>query len=74
MKKKISVAALIMSGCVMMVFAATKADPCTEKHKSCSDSCAITQSQALLRGVDSAGDAVAVAADPDRSRTPGVSR
>jgi hypothetical protein len=51
-KKKISVAALIMSGCVMMVFAATKADPCTEKHKSCTDSCAITQSQSQRRGVD----------------------
>ena len=52
MKKKISVAALIMSGCVMMVFAATTADPCTEKHKSCTDSCGITQSQAQRRGVD----------------------
>jgi hypothetical protein len=36
----------------MMVFAATTADPCTEKHKSCTNSCAITQSQALRRGVD----------------------
>ena len=52
MKKQISVAALIMSGCVMMIFAATTADPCTEKHKSCTDSCAITQSQSLRRGVD----------------------
>jgi len=51
-KKKISVAALIMSGCVMMMFAATKADPCTEKQKSCADSCAIAQSQSLRRGVD----------------------
>jgi hypothetical protein len=51
-KKQISVAALIMSGCVMMIFAATTADPCTEKHKSCTDSCGITQSQSLRRGVD----------------------
>jgi hypothetical protein len=51
-KKKISVAALIMSGCGMMVFAATTADPCTEKHKSCTESCLNTQSQSLARGVD----------------------
>ena len=36
----------------MAMFAATTADPCAEKHKSCSDSCATTQSQALRRGVD----------------------
>ena len=42
----------MLSGCVMMMFAATKPDPCTEKYKSCSDSCANTQSQALRRGVD----------------------
>jgi hypothetical protein len=41
-----------MSGCVMMVFAATTADPCTEKHKGCTDSCANAQSQSLRRGVD----------------------
>ena len=41
-----------MSGCVMMMFAAPTADPCTEKHKSCTDSCGTTQSQALRRGVD----------------------
>ena len=52
MKKQISMAALIMSGCVMMIFAATTADPCTEKHKGCTDSCGITQSQSLRRGVD----------------------
>lgn len=52
MKKKISVAALIMSGCVMMLFAAAPADPCADKHKACTDSCAITQSQALGRQVD----------------------
>ena len=52
MKKQISVAALVMSGCGMMIFAATKADPCTEKHKACTDSCANTQSQSLRRGVD----------------------
>ena len=46
------VAALMMSGCVMMVFAATKSDPCAEKYKTCSDSCAHTQSQSQLRGVD----------------------
>jgi hypothetical protein len=51
-KKKISVVALITSGCVMMMFAATKADPCTEKQKSCTNSCGITQSQSLRRGVD----------------------
>lgn len=42
----------MMSGSVMMMFAATKADPCTEKHKSCTDSCANVQSQAQRRGVD----------------------
>ena len=52
MKKKISVAALMMSGCAMMMFAAAPADPCTDKHKSCTDSCAIHQSQSLRRGVD----------------------
>jgi hypothetical protein len=36
----------------MMVFAAVPADPCTEKHKSCTNSCAITQSQSQRRGVD----------------------
>lgn len=36
----------------MMVLAATTADPCTEKHKSCTDSCANVQSQSLRRGVD----------------------
>jgi len=41
-----------MSGCVMMMFAATKADPCAEKYKSCTDSCANDQSKSLLRGVD----------------------
>ena len=46
------VAALTMSGCVMAMFGATKADPCTEKHKSCTDSCGFAQSQSLLRGVD----------------------
>jgi hypothetical protein len=35
-----------------MIFAATKADPCAEKYKSCTDSCAIVQSQSLRRGVD----------------------
>lgn len=52
MKTKITVAALILGGCAMMMFAATKADPCTEKHKSCTDTCGITQSQSLRRGVD----------------------
>jgi hypothetical protein len=51
-KKQICGTALILSGWVMMMFAAAKADPCTEKHKSCTDSCAITQSQSLRRGVD----------------------
>jgi hypothetical protein len=55
-KKQISVAALIMSGCAMMVFAATKADPkadpCAEKYKSCTGSCSIVQGQSLARGVD----------------------
>jgi hypothetical protein len=51
-KTKISAVMLIMSGCVVMIFAATTADPCTEKHKGCTDSCAIVQSQSLRRGVD----------------------
>lgn len=41
-----------MSGCVMMMFAAAPADPCAEKHKGCTDACAITQSQSQRRGVD----------------------
>jgi hypothetical protein len=37
----------------VMMFAATKtSDPCAEKYKSCTDSCAVTQSRSLLRGVD----------------------
>ena len=52
MKTKMSVAALIMSAGVMMMFAATKADPCAEKYKSCTDSCRNTESQSLRRGVD----------------------
>lgn len=36
----------------MMILAATPADPCLEKHKGCADSCAITQSQCIRRGVD----------------------
>ena len=42
----------MMSGCVMMVFAATTADPCAEKYKSCTDSCANTKAQSMARGVD----------------------
>ena len=42
----------MFSGGVMMMFAATKSDPCAEKYKSCTDSCATTQSQSLRRGVD----------------------
>ena len=41
-----------MSGCVMMMFAAAPADPCADKHKSCTESCGLTQSQSLRRGVD----------------------
>ncbi|MEY2528531.1 MAG: hypothetical protein QOJ05_621 [Verrucomicrobiota bacterium] len=41
-----------MSGCVMIMFAAAPADPCAEKHKSCTDSCSIAQGQALRRGID----------------------
>ena len=53
MKKKISVAALLVSGGVMMMFAAAPAaDPCADKHKSCTDACSLTQSQSLRRGID----------------------
>ena len=51
-KTKICLAALMLSGGVMIMFAATKADPCAEKYKSCTDSCAIAESQAQRRGVD----------------------
>ena len=51
-KRKISVAALVLSGSAMMMFAATKTDSCAEKHKSCSESCANAQSQSMRRGVD----------------------
>jgi len=36
----------------MMIFAATPADPCAEKQKSCTESCANVESQSLRRGVD----------------------
>jgi hypothetical protein len=36
----------------MMMFAATKADPCAEKYKSCTDSCSVVRSQSERRGVD----------------------
>ena len=42
----------MISGCAMMMFAATKVDPCAEKYKSCTDSCTNTESQSLRRGVD----------------------
>jgi hypothetical protein len=41
-----------MSGGIMVMFAATKADPCAEKYKSCTDSCGFAQSRSLLRGID----------------------
>ena len=43
---------LVMSGCVVMLAAEPKTDPCADKHKSCTDSCSLTQSQSLRRGVD----------------------
>ena len=49
MKTKICAAALIMSGCVMMVFAA-KVETCAEKYKSCTDSCMNAKSQCRARG------------------------
>ena len=52
MKTKIAAVMLAMSGCVMMIFAAPPADPCTEKQKSCIDSCATVQAQSQRRGVD----------------------
>jgi hypothetical protein len=51
-KKQISVAVLLVGAGVMMMCAATPADPCAEKHKGCTDACGITQSQSLRRGVD----------------------
>jgi hypothetical protein len=36
----------------MMMFAATKAEPCAEKYKSCTQECSIVQSQSDRRGVD----------------------
>lgn len=50
-KTKICAAVLIMSGCGMMMFAA-KPDPCTEKHKSCTDSCLNAKAQCRARGAD----------------------
>jgi hypothetical protein len=50
-KTKICAAALIMSGCVMMVFAA-KDDPCTEKYNSCTDSCVHVQAGCKARGAE----------------------
>ena len=52
MKTKICVATLMISGSVVMMFAAAKADPCAEKYKSCTDACGVTESQSLRRGVD----------------------
>jgi hypothetical protein len=50
-KTKICAAALIMSGCVMMVFAA-KVDPCTEKYNSCTDSCLHAKAGCRARGAE----------------------
>jgi hypothetical protein len=52
-KTKLCAAALGMSGCVMMMFAA-KDDPCAEKYKTCTDSCMNAKAQARARQVDEA--------------------
>ena len=51
MKTKICAAALIMSGCVMMVFGA-KVDSCAEKFKSCTESCMHIQAGCRARGAE----------------------
>ena len=50
-KTKICAAGLIMSGCVMMVFAA-KVDSCAEKYKSCTESCMNVKAQCRARGAN----------------------
>lgn len=51
MKTKICAAVLVMSGCVMMMFAA-KVDPCTEKYTACSITCGHAKASCRARQVD----------------------
>lgn len=50
MKRKIFVALLALSSGLMMVFAATTVDKCTEKFKSDKESCASVQAQCKAHG------------------------
>jgi hypothetical protein len=50
MKRKICVALLALSSGLMMVFAATSVDKCTEKFNSCKESCSSGQAQCKARG------------------------
>jgi hypothetical protein len=50
MKRKICFTILVLSGCLMMVFAAGKVDPCTEKYNSCIEICGNQKAQAIARG------------------------
>jgi hypothetical protein len=50
MKRKICVTLLALSSGLMMVFAVTNADKCTEKFESCKESCASGQAMCKARG------------------------
>ncbi len=50
MKRKICMALLALSSGLMMVFAATNVDKCTEKFESCKESCGNQQAQCKARG------------------------
>jgi hypothetical protein len=50
MKRKICLAFLALSSGLMMVFAATTADKCTEKFDGCKESCGNLKAQLTARG------------------------
>jgi len=50
MKRKICVALLALSSGLMMVFAATTVDKCTEKFESCKESCGNQEAGCKARG------------------------
>jgi hypothetical protein len=49
MKRKVCLIVTILSGCLLMVFAAN-VDPCTEKYNSCIETCGNLRSQCKARG------------------------
>ncbi|MDQ6911543.1 MAG: hypothetical protein M3119_05240 [Verrucomicrobiota bacterium] len=52
MKLKLSLAALLASGSMVMVFAAGKVETCAEKYSHCSETCTNEQYHCKTSGVD----------------------